>query len=135
MHRLTTVRPQAAALPEAFKRNVLARGNGCRKEHGRDGTIRRFDRIGGIGHARAAGRGRAETLRQLEVLGIHRDVAGLDRRVVGDRRGKRPRAFAQSGEQSDPVDRFAFLDNMSAAMPETIGAEKLVPRLLLIWSV
>src|SRR5690349_392724 len=30
------------------------------------------------------------------------------------------------------VDRFALRDSISAVMPETIGAEKLVPRLLLV---
>ena len=31
--------------------------------------------------------------------------------------------------------RLALADSMSAAMPETMGAEKLVPRLELVWSV
>ena len=31
--------------------------------------------------------------------------------------------------------RFAFAARMSAAMPETMGAEKLVPRLVFAWSV
>src|SRR5688572_6968822 len=33
------------------------------------------------------------------------------------------------------VDKLALRDSINAAMPDTIGAEKLVPRLLLIWSV
>ena len=33
------------------------------------------------------------------------------------------------------VERFALRESMSAAIPETIGAEKLVPRLVLVWFV
>ena len=76
----------------------------------------------------------AQALRELEILIVGRHVTGLDRRSVGDGGGEGPRAFAQP-RQHLAVDRFALRDNISAAMPETIGAEKLVPRLLLIWSV
>ena len=31
--------------------------------------------------------------------------------------------------------RFAFAARMSAAMPETMGAEKLVPKFEFVWSV
>jgi hypothetical protein len=36
---------------------------------------------------------------------------------------------------SSEVDRLALRESMRAAIPETMGAEKLVPRLLRIWSV
>jgi hypothetical protein len=54
-------------------------------------------------------------------------IVGSSDTVVGN-----GRAPSRSRASNCSVDKFAFLDSINAAMPETIGAEKLVPRLVLV---
>src|SRR5688572_22877480 len=57
-------------------------------------------------------------------------MVGASLTVVG-----KARAPSRNLASSCSVDRLWFLESISAAMPETMGAEKLVPRLLSIWLV
>lgn len=54
-------------------------------------------------------------------------MVGASATVVGNARAPSRRRASICA-----VDRLAFRDSISAVIPETIGAEKLVPRLLLI---
>ena len=129
------MRPQAAALAAAFSVTFWPAETARRAANRRDGAIGGDHRVGGVRHAGATGIGGAQALLDLEVLVLVGHMAGQDSAersatVVG--KGARLRAAAPAAGRST---RLLFRESISAAIPETMGAEKLVPRLLLVWSV
>lgn len=129
-----TLRPQAAALAEAL--NVAF----CpgETEPGRETAA--------MGRSAASTALKASAMPAPQVAVVHRHcdswkswllagtwqtgTAGSSATDVG-----KGRADSRRRSSIWRVDRFALRDNINAAIPETMGAEKLVPRLLLVWSV
>lgn len=129
-----TVRPQAAALADALKVAFCP----AETEPGRE--------MAAMGRSAASTALKASAMPAPQVAVVHRHcaswkswllagtwqtgTAGSSATDVG-----KGRADSRRRSSSWRVDRFALRDNINAAIPETMGAEKLVPRLLLIWSV